>query len=92
MYPHDTAQLAEQAGVGDSTILKWKRKGFFEDCLPHRTGDGKTTGAGYRWSHEAMARVEWIVAQRNAGFSMEQILATLQAEHNVPKKAKRRGR
>lgn len=91
MFPHATEDLAQRAEVTTTTLLKWKQRGFFEDCLPHRTSDGKTTGAGYRWSDAAMARVTFIKQQRDQGFNMDQILATLHAQ-GVPTRKKRRGR
>lgn len=78
MNPHATDELAKVANVSASTILKWLRAGFFADCKPARTGDGRTTGAAYRWSPAAMERVQFIVAQRGQGNSMEQILGMLQ--------------
>lgn len=92
---HGTDKLAETAGVSWYTILKWRRLGFFEDCPPHRTGDGKTTGAGYHWSEQALDRVRLIKAKREAGFSMDQILDELRAAGlpgPAPDKKKKRGR
>lgn len=71
-------------------MLKWKRQGFFEDCRPQRTGDGKTTGAAYWWNDAAMSRAEHIVAARAQGFPMEEILRKLREEGvPEPKKTKK---
>lgn len=89
MFPHSTDALAQAAGVAPSTVLKWHRLGFFADCVPQRTGDGKTTGAAYWWSDAAMARAAHIVDARARGFSMDEILRQLRAQPGFPAEKKR---
>lgn len=69
-----TAQVAEAAGVHQSTLGRWRRRGLLPE--PVFVSLGKR-GRSQRWPPQTAAQAAWIKAQLEAGHTFEEITACL---------------
>lgn len=69
-----TAQVAEAAGVHQSTLGRWRRRGLLPE--PVFVSLGKR-GRSQRWPPQTAAQAAWIKTQLEAGHTFEEISAAL---------------
>lgn len=71
-----TSEIAAAAQVSEPTILRWARFGL----LPKPTlVYGGARGRSHRWPPEAADRARWVLSRLEAGYTIAEIRALLEA-------------
>ncbi|MBX7112642.1 MAG: helix-turn-helix domain-containing protein [Dehalococcoidia bacterium] len=71
-----TAEVAEAAGVTDSTVMKWAQRGVLP---PYTTVHGGARGRAARWPLFAPEQARWVRGRLEEGLTFEEIRAMLAA-------------
>ena len=72
-----TEELMAAAGVVRRTIQQWTKSGLLPK--PTLVSLGNPRGAFHRYPREAVERAAWIRGQREAGYTLQEIKAKLDA-------------